>query len=324
MAQGEGSIQGGTGSQIGALHRWGDYSSMSVDPSDDCTFWYTNEYYETTNGSMWSTRVGSFRFPGCGPSGPALSIGDIVTREGEDAVFTVQLSPASDETVSVDYATEPGTAGSEDFQAASGTLTFAPGETSQEFSVPVALDADREPNETFSALLSNPVNAEVRAVRGTATIQGEVTSAPGTGRPDGAIKTAGSGFRGARVYNATGWHQTQRAKLRAGRTRRFVIRIHNSGTARQRYVVRGPGSSPTFGVEYRTGGTHRLVTKQVVKGRYAVWVPAGRDRVLRLVVSAGRRAHRGWRRGFLVVTAPAGAGAHRDAVKAVVTVRKRH
>jgi hypothetical protein len=43
-------------------HRWGDYSEMTVDPADDCTFWYTNEYY-TANGGNWNTRVGNFRFP---------------------------------------------------------------------------------------------------------------------------------------------------------------------------------------------------------------------------------------------------------------------
>jgi hypothetical protein len=51
--------------------RWGDYTAMSVDPVDGCTFWYTNEYYDTqTNGTSgnWHTRVGSFKFPSCGTS----------------------------------------------------------------------------------------------------------------------------------------------------------------------------------------------------------------------------------------------------------------
>ena len=48
--------------------RWGDYSAMSVDATDDCTFWYTNEYYDTqANGNTgnWHTRIGSFMFPTC-------------------------------------------------------------------------------------------------------------------------------------------------------------------------------------------------------------------------------------------------------------------
>jgi hypothetical protein len=53
------------GSQTGS-NRWGDYSAMSVDPADDCTFWYTNEYYPTNGSSNWQTRVGTFRVPECG------------------------------------------------------------------------------------------------------------------------------------------------------------------------------------------------------------------------------------------------------------------
>jgi hypothetical protein len=44
--------------------RWGDYSSMMIDPTDDCTFWFTTEY-QPTNGSRWSTRIASFSFPSC-------------------------------------------------------------------------------------------------------------------------------------------------------------------------------------------------------------------------------------------------------------------
>jgi hypothetical protein len=64
LPQGEGSIVEGSGSQTGAS-RWGDYTSMAVDPVDDCTFWYTNEYYASTSPIGWSTRIGSFKFPSC-------------------------------------------------------------------------------------------------------------------------------------------------------------------------------------------------------------------------------------------------------------------
>jgi hypothetical protein len=64
LGQTEAIMIQGTGSQSSGYNRWGDYSSMSVDPVDDCTFWYTNEYYETT-GNNWQTRIGSFKFPSC-------------------------------------------------------------------------------------------------------------------------------------------------------------------------------------------------------------------------------------------------------------------
>ena len=45
MPQGEGVIVNGVGSQLTTGNRWGDYTSMNMDPVDDCTFWYINEYY---------------------------------------------------------------------------------------------------------------------------------------------------------------------------------------------------------------------------------------------------------------------------------------
>ncbi|MHC4695801.1 MAG: EF-hand domain-containing protein [Planctomycetota bacterium] len=55
---GEGELVAGTGSQL-SPNRWGDHSSMSVDPVDDCTFWYTGEYVRTTGSFSWATRIGA-------------------------------------------------------------------------------------------------------------------------------------------------------------------------------------------------------------------------------------------------------------------------
>ena len=57
-------IQGG-GSQTGTYTRWGDYSHLSVDPVDDCTFWYTNEYLKKDGSWNWSTRINSFKIKNC-------------------------------------------------------------------------------------------------------------------------------------------------------------------------------------------------------------------------------------------------------------------
>ena len=68
LAQGETTLIAGAGSQgSGNGNRWGDYSAMTVDPVDDCTFWYTQEYY-AANGALWRTRIGNFKFPTC-PAG---------------------------------------------------------------------------------------------------------------------------------------------------------------------------------------------------------------------------------------------------------------
>jgi hypothetical protein len=66
---GEGTIINGTGVQTTTNSRWGDYTSMNIDPVDDCTFWYVNEYYLVSGTPAdtrpWKTRIASFKLPGC-------------------------------------------------------------------------------------------------------------------------------------------------------------------------------------------------------------------------------------------------------------------
>lgn len=70
MTQGEGTIINGSGVQTTTNSRWGDYTSLNLDPVDDCTFWYVNEYYtaagQASSAAGWQTRIASFRLPGCG------------------------------------------------------------------------------------------------------------------------------------------------------------------------------------------------------------------------------------------------------------------
>jgi ELWxxDGT repeat protein len=106
---------------------------------------------------------------------PSISVGDATVTEGHagtrSATFTVRLSTASDQPVTVAYATADGTAtAGSDYQAASGTLTFAPGETSKSFTVLVNGDQLGEPNETFRVNLSGPTNATVADGQGLGTI----------------------------------------------------------------------------------------------------------------------------------------------------------
>lgn len=59
------SIKEGTGAQLPGNGHWGDYTAMTIDPADDCTFWYTNEYYSVNSIKNWRTRIASFKFPSC-------------------------------------------------------------------------------------------------------------------------------------------------------------------------------------------------------------------------------------------------------------------
>ena len=97
MTQGEGTIIAGSGYQTHSSGRWGDYSSMSVDPVDDCTFWYTQEYYAIAGVAPWQTRVGSFKFADCGvvDNPPNVGIVDPVEDQAIAGTYRV-LVDASD------------------------------------------------------------------------------------------------------------------------------------------------------------------------------------------------------------------------------------
>jgi hypothetical protein len=59
-------LKAGSGSQLAnSFRRWGDYSSMAIDPSDDCTFWYTQEYYAASGVINWATHLSSVKFDNC-------------------------------------------------------------------------------------------------------------------------------------------------------------------------------------------------------------------------------------------------------------------
>jgi Carboxypeptidase regulatory-like domain len=96
LAQGEATLIAGTGSQQGTSNRWGDYADMTVDPVDDCTFWFTSEYYSVTSQFNWRTRIASFTMPGCGSSPTTGSIaGHVADSNGGAAIAgaTITLSP---------------------------------------------------------------------------------------------------------------------------------------------------------------------------------------------------------------------------------------
>ena len=106
--EGEVTLLAGLGSQSsGGKDRWGDYASVTIDPTDDCTFWFTQEYLKSTGqngGFNWSTAIGSFNFPGCGGT-PNFSLNAIPSSvsvaEGGTATTTVNVVPVNGFTGSV-------------------------------------------------------------------------------------------------------------------------------------------------------------------------------------------------------------------------------
>ena len=126
---------------------------------------------------------------------PELSVADASATEGEDVTFTVTLSAAAAENVTVNWATsaetgDTATSGT-DFTAASDTLTFMPGDTTQTVTVQTTADSTGEDNETFTVTLSSPSSNATLAADPTATgtiVDGDAPNAAPTAA-DGTVTT---------------------------------------------------------------------------------------------------------------------------------------
>lgn len=121
--------------------------------------------------------LGALGLPGVGVAqadGPSLRIDDVSVVEGDagttPATLTVSLDQASDQPVTVDWTTIPGTADENDFNATSGDVIFAPGETTRRITTQVVGDTTIEPEEQFTVQLSDATNATIEDPDGTVTI----------------------------------------------------------------------------------------------------------------------------------------------------------
>lgn len=150
----------GGGAQTG-YNRWGDYSAMRVDPVDDCTFWYSQEYQAVTASANWNTRIVSFRFQSCGGSSPApttttvgsslnpSTLGDSVTL-----VATVSPSAASGSVEFFDGATSLGAIALSGGSASLTTSTLSAGS----HAISAVYSGDSTHATSTSATLTQVVN----------------------------------------------------------------------------------------------------------------------------------------------------------------------
>jgi hypothetical protein len=136
MPQGEATVFTGNGSQTGGLNRWGDYSAMAVDPVDDCTFWYTNEYIPSNGSFNWHTRIASFKFDTCGVAASSAVPSDFNGDGYGDLAVGAPFEDAGafDDTgsVSVVYGSSTGLSSTSNQwfdQAATGSASDATGDT---------------------------------------------------------------------------------------------------------------------------------------------------------------------------------------------------
>lgn len=179
MDQGEGTIINGAGSQTGSsLSRWGDYSSMTVDPSDDCTFWYTNEYIPSNGAFNWRTRIGSFKFTNCGGTAGDFSIGA--------SPSSVSIAQGLSGTSTISTAVTSGSAGTVNLSAsvspAGPTVSLNPTSVTAGGSATLTVNVG-------STVATGTYTVTVTGTEGTATHSTTVTVSVTAATPDFTIAT---------------------------------------------------------------------------------------------------------------------------------------
>jgi uncharacterized membrane protein len=207
----EQTITNGTGSQTGGLTRWGDYSSISVDPVDDCTMWYTTEY-EKTNGSFnWSTRIANFKFTGCGTPDFTLTAApaSVSADQGTNANYTATVTPLNGFTGTVALTISGLPAGAtatftpSSLTSGNSALAIAVGSTTPAGSYPLTITGT-------SGTLTHTANVTLIV---TVPIVGDfaVTASPasqtvtaGTNTSYTATVTPTGGFNGTVTFSASG------------------------------------------------------------------------------------------------------------------------
>ena len=205
---------------------------------------------------------------------PLLTINNVSVLEGGTAVFTVTLTPVSGRTVSVNFAAANGTAhnglvctAGTDYLPAGGTVTFAPGTTSQPVSVRTCGDTITEGNETFLVNLSNPVNAKF-ASRTAATATGTIVEGPGKSgtfvlTPSDAVVGVNDRLNYAvtwTVPDGRNWHDLKNVDLRI-RHGNLIILWARFNEADNTFSVFHPLAG-TFGRGVSPGSAELLETAQ--------------------------------------------------------------
>lgn len=163
MTLGETDLAVGTGSQTNSTGRWGDYSMMVVDPVDDCTFWYTQEYYGSTSDAGWQTRIGAFSLPNCTSSTPPSNVPAVTvtasvataTEAGPTAgAFTFARTGDTTNPMIVHYTVGGTATAGADYTALPGVVTIAAGAATAVVPVMPIDDAAVESNESVIATLA--------------------------------------------------------------------------------------------------------------------------------------------------------------------------
>jgi len=242
MPGGEVSCHEGTGVQKSSSNRWGDYSSMSIDPTDDCTFWYTQEYYETTGSFDFNTRICSFKLDGCGGpvnDAPIVMIGAPANgssfNQGDSVGFAGTASDTEDGGISASLtwtSSQDGSIGSgANFNTAilsngnhtiTASVTDSGGKSGSD-QISLTINAPQATDMHVDSILTGTQSAPKGKKFGTAT----VTIVDANGNNVGAGYTVTGEFSGS--YNEVG--------VNAETDANGVAVIVSNGTAKKNIVV---------------------------------------------------------------------------------------
>ena len=204
-------ITDGTGSQNGGLNRWGDYSSLSVDPVDDCTLWYTTEYLKATGSFNWSTRIANFKFTTCGNpdfSVTASPASQSVTQ-GSGTSYTVTVTPSGGFTGSVNLtlsglpAGATGTFNPNPLNSGNSTLTITTSSTTPTGSFPLTITGTSG-TTTHTASVTLVVTAPPVGDFSITASPASQTVTAGSSTSYTATVTGSGGFSGVVTFSASG------------------------------------------------------------------------------------------------------------------------
>jgi PKD repeat protein len=268
ITQTETHLFDGGGSQTGSGNRWGDYSDLTIDPVDDCTFWYTQEYYSTNSSFNWRTRIGSFKFAGCGGGGgnvpPVANFG--VATNGLTASFT-DSSTDSDGTIA-SRAWNFGDGGTS--TATNPSHTYASG-GSYSVSLTVTDNGGATNTKTTSVTVSSPTNTPPVANFSFTTSGLSANFTDSSSDSDGTIASRSWNFGDAGTSTATNPSHT----YATGGTYSVSLTVTDNGgatnTKTSSVTVSGGGTVlsngvPVTGLSATTGNTTAVYTLAVPAG----------------------------------------------------------
>ncbi len=272
LPQSEVTLRTGAGSQT-VSDRWGDYSAMTVDPTDDCTFWYANEYYGTAyDGAVlyaqWSTWIGAFKFPTCSSTPTTGRLQGTVTDASTSSPLagaTVSVSGGASTTTDLSgfYSFSSVAAGSYSVSASKAGYTTSTANG-------VVVNAGQTTTQDF-ALTPSPA---------TGTLQGTVTDASTSSPLAGATVSVSGGAStttdssGFYSFSSVAAGSYSVSASKAGYTTSTVnnVAVTAGQTTTQDFALAAPqptitSFSPTrgrVGQSVTINGTNLLTTRSVV------------------------------------------------------------